>query len=71
MTAPDVLVVLRVDPDVAVARKQGVDPAEFVRPRSAEVFHADWSSSDAAVVDAARAGDEVLAAVRSVVWDRL
>jgi thymidylate kinase len=71
MTEPDVLVVLRVDPDVAVARKQGVDAADFVRPRSAEVFHADWSSSDAVVLDAARPGDDVLAQLRAVVWERL
>jgi hypothetical protein len=71
MTGPDVLVVLRVDPDLAVARKQGVDAPEFVRPRSAEVFDADWSSSDAVVLDAALAGDEVLAQLRAVVWERL
>jgi thymidylate kinase len=40
---PDLLLILRVDPDTAVARKQGVDPADFVRPRSAEVFAADWT----------------------------
>jgi thymidylate kinase len=71
MTPPDVLAVLRVDPDLAVARKHGVDAAEFVRPRSTEVFHADWSSSDAVVLDAGRPGDEVLAQLRSAVWDRL
>jgi thymidylate kinase len=71
MTAPDIVLVLRVDPDVAVARKRGVDPPEFVRPRSAEVFHADWTSSGTVVLDAARPGDEVLAELRSIVWERL
>jgi thymidylate kinase len=71
ITAPDVLLVLRVDPDIAVARKQGVDPAEFVRPRSAEVFAADWGSTDAVVLDAGRPAEEVLAEARRTVWAAL
>jgi thymidylate kinase len=71
MPRPDVLVVLRVDPDVAVARKQGVDPAEFVRPRSAEVYTADWSGTGAEVVDAGQPADAVLRDLRRIVWSRL
>ncbi|MDK3257087.1 hypothetical protein [Blastococcus capsensis] len=68
---PDVLLVLRVDPDIAVARKEGVDPADFVRPRSAEVFAADWSQTDAVVLDASRPAQEVLAEARAAVWASL
>ncbi len=68
---PDVLVVLRVDPDTAVRRKHGVDPAEFVRPRSAEVFAADWTGIGAVVVDAAQPAADVLAEVRAAVWARM
>jgi thymidylate kinase len=71
MTDPDLLLVLRVDPDIAVARKQGVDPAEFVRPRSAEIFAADWSGTPAVVLDASRPADEVLAEARVAVWSAL
>jgi thymidylate kinase len=71
MTGPDLLVVLRVDPELAVARKTGVDPEAFVRPRSAEVFAADWASTDAVVLDAGRPQAEVMADVRGVVWERL
>ncbi|WP_222262163.1 hypothetical protein [Modestobacter marinus] len=71
MADPDLLVVLRVDPDTAVARKQGVDPAEFVRPRSAEVFAADWSGTRAAVLDASRPAEVVLAEARALVWANL
>jgi thymidylate kinase len=71
MAAPDVLLVLRVDPDTAVARKVGVDPAEFVRPRSAEVFAADWAATDAIVLDASRSAGEVLAQARAAVWAAL
>lgn len=68
---PDVVLVLRVDPEIAVARKTGVDPADFVRPRSAEVFDADWSGSGIRVVDASRDRDEVLRSVRAEVWKGL
>jgi thymidylate kinase len=68
---PDLLLILRVDPDTAVTRKQGVDPAEFVRPRSAEVFAADWAATDAMVLDAARPAEAVLAEARSAVWANL
>jgi thymidylate kinase len=71
MTDPDLLLVLRVDPDIAVARKQGVDPAELVRPRSAEIFAADWSGTPAVVLDASRPADEVLAEARVAVWSAL
>jgi thymidylate kinase len=65
---PDLLLVLRVDPDTAVARKVGVDPAAFVRPRSAEVFTADWDASGAVVLDASRPAADVLAEARAAVW---
>jgi thymidylate kinase len=68
---PDLLLVLRVDPETAVARKQGVDPADFVRPRSAEVFAADWSGTEAVVLDASRPADAVLAEARAAVWANL
>jgi thymidylate kinase len=71
ITDPDLLLVLRVDPETAVARKQGVDPADFVRPRSAEVFAADWGTTGAVVLDASRPAAEVLAEARAAVWANL
>jgi thymidylate kinase len=68
ITEPDLLVVLRVDPDTAVARKRGVDPPDFVRRRSAEVYAANWATSRALVVDAAQPAADVLAEVQAAVW---
>jgi thymidylate kinase len=68
---PDLLLVLRVDPDTAVQRKRGVDPADFVRPRSAEVFAVDWRTAGAVVLDAARPAEAVLADARAAVWATL
>ena len=67
---PDVLVVLRLDPEVAVARRSD-EPSGYVRARNTEVRHADWAGTDAVVVDATLPRDEVLDAVRRAVWKRL
>lgn len=68
---PDVLVVLRVRPDVAVERRRGMEPEEEVRRRAEEIWALDWSGLPAAVLDATRPPDEVVAAIRSAVWARL
>jgi thymidylate kinase len=70
-TYPDVLIVLRLDPDTAVARKRHEEPASFVRPRSEEVWLADWSLSPAVVIDAALPAEEVMARIKDAVWSRL
>lgn len=67
MMAPDVLIVLRVSPAVAVARRQGEDD-EGVRRRATEVYEADWSGTGALVVDADRSADAVFADIARAVW---
>jgi thymidylate kinase len=68
---PDILIVLRVDPDLAVQRKAGVEPESTVRPRSEEIWHVDWADTPAIVVDAAASKDEVLSEIKSLIWSRL
>ena len=68
---PDVLVVLRVDPDLAVERKRLEEPESFVRPRSQEVWSIDWRGTSAVVLDAGRPKHEVLAEIKSLVWASL
>lgn len=67
---PDVLAVLRIDPEIAVARRSDEDEA-YVRARNAEVRDIDWSATEAVVLDAAQPPDVVLAAIRRAVWERL
>jgi thymidylate kinase len=67
---PDVLVVLRVDPEVAVQRRPE-DDSDYVRTRNAEVFETDWSATPAVVLDATRPPEQVLADVRNAIWERL
>jgi thymidylate kinase len=68
---PDVLVVLRVDPETAVERRRGIEPEDVVRRRAAEIAELDWEDLGAVVVDPTRPRDEVRAAIRSAVWARL
>jgi thymidylate kinase len=67
---PDLLIVLRVDPDIAVARKPEEVP-RFVRARSEEIFGLDWGSAPAVVLDGTRDRLSVLAEIKSLVWSRL
>lgn len=71
IASPDLLIVLRLDPDTAVERKRGVEPESSVRPRSEEIWRMDWRGSQAIVVDATSSKDQVLSEIRSVIWSRL
>lgn len=64
---PDAVVVLRVDPDVAIARRPDQDE-EFVRRRAEEIQRRHWNEPDVFVVDAGRPIDQVHNEVRAIVW---
>jgi thymidylate kinase len=70
LTLPDLLILLRVDPEVAVARKPE-ERAEFVRARWQEIWSVDWQETPARVVDASRSPDDVLSEVKALVWSEL
>jgi thymidylate kinase len=70
ITHPDLLIVLRVAPDLAVQRRREA-PESVLRPRSEEVWGIDWRGTSAVVIDAGRPKSEVLSEIRSVVWSRL
>ena len=64
---PDVLLVLRVDPEVAVRRKPEDEPAA-VRRRCAEIGAIDWDGIATHVADAGRPLPAVLRELKAVVW---
>lgn len=68
---PDILIVLRLDPDIAVERKRDVEPESSVRPRSEEIWRMDWRDTSAIVVEAGSSEDQVLSQVKSAIWSRL
>ncbi|HLE98703.1 MAG TPA: hypothetical protein VI540_02310 [Gaiellaceae bacterium] len=67
---PELLVVLRVDPEIAVQRKTEERP-ESVRARGAEVWNIDWRDSRVHVVDASKPEDEVARELKALVWSSL
>lgn len=67
---PDQLIVLRIDPEVAVRRKT-TEPADYVRRRARIIWDVDWSATHARVVDAGRPLADVLADIKALVWSEL
>lgn len=70
ITAPDALIVLLVDPEIAVAR-QPTEPADSIRERWREVLAVDWDAVHAHVVDASQPREAVLARVESLIWSEI
>ena len=70
ITAPDVIMVLRVEPELAVRRKTD-EPADYVRGRARVIWETDWSGTAAHLVDAGRSLPEVLADLKAIVWSEI
>ena len=68
---PDVLIVLRIDPAIAIQRRVEEDDPGSVRERAGEIFDIDWAGTPAVVIDASRPREEVASAIRRIVWSRL
>jgi thymidylate kinase len=67
---PDLLIVLRVDPEICVQRKTD-ETSDSVRTRSQEIWNIDWCETPAYVIDASRSKPQVLSDVLSLVWSNL
>ena len=70
ITPPDVLIVLRVDPEIAVTR-QPTEPADSIRSRWREVWSVDWDAVPAHVVDAGQPREAVLSRLESLIWSEI
>ena len=67
---PDLLLVLKVDPEIAVQRKTE-ETETSVRARSSEVWGLDWEKLSAFEINANRSKEEALAQVKSIIWEHL
>ena len=67
---PDALLVLRLDPELAVLRKPD-EPADYVRARGRAVWETDWTGTAARFTDTSRPLPEVLKDLKSLVWSAL
>jgi hypothetical protein len=70
MLPADATFVLRLDPELAVARKQD-EPADYVRARGRLVWDTDWSRTGIQVIDASRSLDQVLDDLKTRIWASL
>jgi hypothetical protein len=68
--SPELLIVLRVDPEIAVMRRSDED-ADWVRRRGREIYEADWQHSPAHLIDAGQPQADVIAELKSIVWANL
>jgi thymidylate kinase len=67
---PDLLIVLKVKPEIAVQRKK--DESEIsICARTAEVWNLNWREKSTFVVDANLPKEEVLSQVKAIVWSHL
>ncbi|MFN2491851.1 MAG: hypothetical protein ABR501_03090 [Pyrinomonadaceae bacterium] len=70
MMPPDLLIVLRVDPETAVKRKT-TENEHHVRLRSRELWERDWEGTNACVIDAGQPAADVIAEIQCLIWARL
>jgi thymidylate kinase len=70
MKLPDLVIVLKLDPEIAVQRK--VDETNVsVRARSSEVWNLDWKKLSAFEVDANMSKEEALSQIKAILWEHL
>lgn len=70
MAAPEVSIVLKVDPEIAVQRKTDEEES-YVRGRSTEVWEFNWQQTRAHVIDASQSKADVIAQIKSLIWSLL
>jgi thymidylate kinase len=70
ISLPDLLILLRVDPETCVRRKTDEDAAS-VYARAAELWKLDWRQAPACVIDASREKGEVLSELKALMWSQL
>jgi thymidylate kinase len=67
---PELLIVLRVDPEIAVQRRSDENIA-VIRLRAQEVWDTDWQKTTAHVIDASQSPAEIMSKIKSLVWPLL
>lgn len=70
IVSPELLIVLRVDPEIAVQRKTDEDAAA-VRERSTAIWELNWEHTDAHIIDGSKSKTDVLAEVKALIWSEL
>jgi thymidylate kinase len=67
---PDLLILLKVDPEIAVQRKPE-ESAYSVLSRSKEIWDLDWRQTPAHVIDASKSKEEITTELKTLIWSKL
>jgi thymidylate kinase len=70
ITPPDVVIVLMVDPELAVQRKV-TEPPDYVRARARIIWETDWTGTGAHLVDAGRSLPQVITDLKTLLWSEV
>lgn len=70
IVSPEMLIVLRVHPEIAVQRKTDEDPIS-VRERSTEIWELNWDGTHAHIIDASKSKADVLTEIKALIWSEL
>ncbi len=68
--SPDLQIVMRVNPEIAVQRKTD-ELSTSVRERSSEIWKIDWQNTDIKIMDASKPKSEILTDLKSLIWSNL
>jgi thymidylate kinase len=68
--SPELLFVLRLDPEVAVQRKPE-ETAASVRARSTAIMAVDWENTSAHIIDASKPKQAVMTELKTLIWAEL
>jgi thymidylate kinase len=68
--APDLLIILRVDPEICVKRKTD-ETSDSVRSRGQEIWNLNWCGTPAHLIDASHSKSQVSSDVLNLVWSNL
>jgi thymidylate kinase len=67
---PDLVAVLRIEPEIAVQRKTEEDPSAVFQ-RSNEIWQIDWDQTGVYVIDSSLSKAEVVSELRGLIWSKL
>ena len=70
ISLPELIIVLKVNPDIAVSRKRN-EIEDEVRPRSTEIWTIDWKKQPVCIINANNSLEEVISELKEMIWSRL
>jgi thymidylate kinase len=70
IVSPELLIVIRVDPEIAVQRKTDED-ATSVRERSTAIWELNWEHTDIHIIDGSKSKTAVLTELKTLIWSEL